>query len=470
MSHSLSALQSELLSAKIDVLRVIYADIIGTVRSKDLLVSELDKISHGGPAFCQGVWVTTTQGGVLDGADVLSNGLEDFISQIVPGSWRALPWEPGVAFVVAGANNPDGTPSPLSPRVLLERIVGEYAKLGLTPLVGPELEFYIADRNPEGGFTRALTQPGRVYTSGATVDPKGTFLHLLRMLDQLRIGVFAGNHEFSPSQYEINIWHGEALDACDRAFMLKAGVKDVIARVGQAATFAGKPWSDEGGSGFHLHMSLVDAQGENLMHEGDGLSPLAQHMIAGIVEHAAALTAFCNPTINAFKRLGPDTLAPYRANWGYDNRTRRRNPPRDAPRRRSRQRLPHDRGAARGRTRRHPPRARRPAGRRRLQLRGRVAGGAADEPRRGAGCSARRCAAHRAARRRPRQRLRGHEARRDRALHRRRARPVDARRHRVGSAGILPRSVDRGSQETQLLGSLERGPFPEEGGSSIPPL
>ena len=29
----------------------------------------------------------------------------------------------------------------------------------------------------------------------------------------------------------------------------------------------------------------------------------------------------CNPTINAFKRLGPDTMAPYRANWGYDNRT-----------------------------------------------------------------------------------------------------------------------------------------------------
>ena len=64
-----------------------------------------------------------------------------------------------------------------------------------------------------------------------------------------KIGVFAGNHEFSPSQYEINIWHGEALEACDRIFMLKAGVKDLIARLGQAATFAGKPWGDEGGSG-----------------------------------------------------------------------------------------------------------------------------------------------------------------------------------------------------------------------------
>lgn len=321
MSRSLVTLQTELTEAGIDVLRVIYADIIGTVRSKDLLVSQLDKISHGGPAFCQGVWVTTTQGGVLDGGDVLSDGLEDFITQIVPESWRALPWEPGVAYVVAGANNPDMTPNEFAPRTLLERIMREYAALGLTPVVGPELEFYIADRNDDGTFRRALTQPGRVYTSGATVDPKGTFLHLLRMLDQLKIGVFAGNHEFSPSQYEINIWHGEALDACDRIFMLKAGVKDLIARLGQAATFSGKPWGDEGGSGFHLHVSLVDADGENLMHDGRELSILAQRMIAGIVAHAPALTALCNPTINAFKRLGPDTLAPYRANWGYDNRS-----------------------------------------------------------------------------------------------------------------------------------------------------
>lgn len=321
MTHSLANLQSELTAAEIDVLRVIYADIIGTIRSKDLLVSELDKVSHGGPTFCQGVWVTTTQGGVLDGADVLSNGLEDFISQIVPDGWRALPWEPGVAYVIAGANNPDGQPSPLSPRELLGRVVGKYAELGYVPVVGPELEFYIADRTPEGGYQRALEATGRVYTSGATVDPKGTFLHLLRMLDQMRIGVFAGNHEFSPSQYEINIWHGEALDACDRIFMLKAGVKDVIARLGQAATFAGKPWSDEGGSGFHLHMSLTDTAGENLMHDGHELSTLAKRMIAGIVAHAPALTAICNPTVNAFKRLGPDTLAPYRGNWGFDNRS-----------------------------------------------------------------------------------------------------------------------------------------------------
>jgi glutamine synthetase len=58
------------------------------------------------------------------------------------------------------------------------------------------------------------------------------------------------------------------------------------------------------------------------MHDGAGnLSHTAERMIAGITAHAHAVTAFSNPTVNAFKRLGPDTLAPYRANWGYDNRS-----------------------------------------------------------------------------------------------------------------------------------------------------
>jgi glutamine synthetase len=154
------------------------------------------------------------------------------------------------------------------------------------------------------------------------VDPEGTLLHLLRMLDGLHVGVFAGNHEFSPSQYEINLWHSDAMDAADRVFLMKAGIKDIVARTGKQATFIGKPWSDEGGSGFHLHFSVADAAtGRNVMTDGgDALSARAQGLIAGILRHAPALAAITNPTVNAFKRLGPDTLAPYRANWGLDNR------------------------------------------------------------------------------------------------------------------------------------------------------
>jgi len=133
--------------------------------------------------------------------------------------------------------------------------------------------------------------------------------------------VFAGNHEFSPSQYEINLWHSDALDASDRVFLMKAAIKDIVARTGKQATFIGKPWSDEGGSGFHLHFSVADAEsGRNVMADGQELSRRGRALIAGILKHAAALAAITNPTVNAFKRLGPDTLAPYKANWGLDNR------------------------------------------------------------------------------------------------------------------------------------------------------
>jgi len=322
LAQDLMALKESLRQRGIDVLRVMYSDVLGISRSKDLLVSHLDRSAHSGPAFCQGVWITNTQGGVLDGANIASDGLQDLVGRIDPETITPMPWEPGVAYAIMDALEPNGNPNHFSPRTALQLIIAKYHELGLRPIVGPELEFYIADRTPEGGFKRSLSATGRVYTSGALVDPRGTFLHLMRMLDQMDIGVYAGNHEFSPGQYEINLWHSEALDAADRTFMFKTAIKDIVHRTGQHATFMGKPWSDEGGSGFHLHFSVVDANGKNLMDNGSGeLSEVAQRIIAGITAHASGLTALTNPSINAFKRLGPDTLAPFRANWGYDNRS-----------------------------------------------------------------------------------------------------------------------------------------------------
>ncbi len=319
MSLDVAALRTDLDAKGIDVLRLIFPDILGITRSKDLLVSQLERAKS--PAFCQGVWVTTTRGGVLDGNDIMSSGLPDLITRIDPATLTMMPWEPGVALVIADALEPDGSPSAIAPRSVLRAVIDQYAELGLTPVVGPELEFYIADHD-ENGWRRAISRTGRVYTTGAWVDPDGTLLHLLRMLDQMDIGVFAGNHEFSPSQYEINLWHSEAMDAADRTFLFKTAVRDIVARTGKHATFLGKPWSDEGGSGFHLHFSVVDSTtGANLMHDGEGLSSRAEQMIAGILSHAASVAAFTNPTVNAYKRLGPDTLAPYRANWGHDNRS-----------------------------------------------------------------------------------------------------------------------------------------------------
>ncbi|MBK5237645.1 MAG: glutamine synthetase [Actinomycetales bacterium] len=322
MVQDLAKIKDDLTERGIDVLRVVYADVLGVPRSKDILVSQLDKACENGAAFSQGVWMTTTGGDFHNANDVATDGLQDFVTKIVASTISPLAWEPGVAYVIGDAFNPDGSPNLMSPRSVLKKVIEGYNKLGLQPVVGPELEFYIANRTDEGGYERALSQTGRVYMTGALIDPDGDVLHLLRMLDRLNVGAFASNHEFSPSQYEINLWHSEALDAADRTFFFKTAVKDIVALRGKHATFLGKPWSDEGGSGFHLHLSVTSMDGTNLMHNGDtSLSTVAHQMIAGMTKHAAGLTALTNPTVNAFKRLGPDTLAPYRANWGYDNRS-----------------------------------------------------------------------------------------------------------------------------------------------------
>jgi glutamine synthetase len=322
LQHDLTKLRDELKTRNIDVLRFMYADILGMARSKDLLVSQLDKSAHSGPAFCQGIWVTNVRGGVLDAGNIAADGLQDFVSRLDPETITELPWEPGVAYVIVDALNPDESENMFSPRMVLQKVIRSYEELGLVPVVGPELEFYIAQATEDGGFKRQHERTGQPYTTGSIVDPDGTFLDLLRNLDRMNIGVFAGNHEFSPAQYEINLWHSPALDAADRTFMFKTAIKDIVNRSGKTATFMGKPWSDEGGSGFHLHFSVTDINGVNKMHDGKGnLSATAKSLIAGLTANANSLTALTNPTVNAFKRLGPDTLAPFRANWGYDNRS-----------------------------------------------------------------------------------------------------------------------------------------------------
>lgn len=321
MSSSVDNLKKELKTLGVDVLQVMYSDVLGVTRSKYVLTSELEKGVGHGPSFCQGVWVTTNRGGVLDAGNIASDGLQDFMTKMDSSRVRKLPYEPGMACTVVDAFNPDESENQFAPRTVLKKIIAEYAKHGLVPIVGPELEFYIA-KCVEGKFSRFHENVGFVYTTGSMVDPDGTFLRVLRALDQMELGAFAGNHEFSPSQYEINLWHGEALDAADRTFIFKTAIKDMVYREGKIATFMGKPWGDEGGSGFHLHFSVADKNGQNKMHDGkDGLSEVAHSLIAGILANAAAITAFANPTVNAFKRLGPDTLAPFRANWGFDNRS-----------------------------------------------------------------------------------------------------------------------------------------------------
>ncbi|WP_458317407.1 glutamine synthetase family protein [Mycolicibacterium brisbanense] len=310
----------------IDVVRLGYADLIGTERGRDLLVERFGRTVGDGVAFCRSVYGTSPMGDVVDIEGGMSAGLPDIVAFPDLDTVRPVPWEPGVAHVIADVFNPDGTPSQESPRAVLKRVIDKFAELGMRPMVGPELEFYVLepDATDPRGWRRYGEGTGNVYFSGLKGDPENTLLASLRQLSAYGLDVVAANHEFSSGQFEINLWHSDALDAADRAFRFKCGVQELSRRSGKMATFMAKPFNDEGGSGFHIHFSTVDDDGKPLFDDPngpDGLSDIARSAIAGVLAHAPALAAVHNPTINSYKRFGPDTLAPWLIDWGLDNRS-----------------------------------------------------------------------------------------------------------------------------------------------------
>jgi glutamine synthetase len=323
MQRNAVARPPELADTSVTSVRVIYSDLHGVARGKDVPLVEFDRVAEHGLAFCSAIMGTDLRHTPVVGGE---QGYPDLVAKPDLATLTLLPWEPGVACCIADVHPVTSELAlPADPRGAVRRAMEGYAELGLTPIVGPELEFFLCVRDPEAtnGLRRYVDNLSMVYTVGPQADPQGIVREITEALANLGMGTFAANHEFMNSQYEINLRHANALTAADRAFRLKSAVKDVAAQHGMVATFMGKPFNDQGGSGFHLHVS-ADRDDDNAFAErGDpeGVSAELRHFTAGVLAHARALMAFLNPTINAYRRLVPDSLAPTRANWGWDNRT-----------------------------------------------------------------------------------------------------------------------------------------------------
>jgi glutamine synthetase len=305
--------------------RLLYTDLHGVARGKDIPLPHFGGMVDEGVTFCAAVMGTDLRHTPVVGGE---EGYVDLAVRPDLGTLRVVPWQREVAWCLGDAWQLDGEERwPVCPRSLLRDVIEQYDEQGLVPIAAPELEFFLLERDADavGGLRRYVDELSRVYTVGAVSDPREIVLRMLLWCDELGLQAFAANHEFMNSQYEINVKHAGALEAADRAFMLRAAVKEIAAREGLLATFMGRPFADQGGSGFHVHLSLNRREdGHNAFDDdtgGDGLSPLARGFVAGLLDHADALQALLGPTVNAYKRILPDSLAPTHANWGHDNRT-----------------------------------------------------------------------------------------------------------------------------------------------------
>jgi glutamine synthetase len=323
MKRDARTIADELGHEGVTTIRLIYSDLHGVARGKDIPIAAFGDAAESGVPFCSAVLATD-----LRHTPVVDDGetFGDLLARPDLDTLRIVPWQPEVAWCVADLWAPDRDRRwPACPRGVLTTVCERYVDLGLTPVAAPELEFFLLERDPAAprGVRRYVDTLSRSYTVGYVSDPRGVVVDMLGACERLGLQATTATHEFSNSQYEITIGHSSALDAADRGFLLKAAVKEMAVRAGLLATFMGKPFNDQGGSGFHVHLSLTDADGRNAFADAaspDGLSPLLPHFVGGVLAHAPALTALLAPTVNAYRRMVPNSLAPTHANWGHDNR------------------------------------------------------------------------------------------------------------------------------------------------------
>ncbi|HEY3613211.1 MAG TPA: glutamine synthetase family protein [Gaiellales bacterium] len=317
-SERLAALQRD----GVRIVRVTYPDLHGVLRGKDVPIDVFaSTVAESGLAFCKAISTVDLRHNVVSGFE---HGFRDIHVTPLLDTLARVPWDPDVAWCLAD-QTADGEPYGSDPRGALKRAIAGFTELGLDPVMGPELEFYLLQPSASapGGWARYVENPTHVYTVGAHADPRGVLDRMLLQVADAGLGAFGAAHEYGMSQWEINLTHSAALDAADRAFRFKAAIKELATQEGLLATFMGKPFNGDAGSGFHLHLSLCGEGGANAFADAagdEGCAELLRHFIAGVIAHAPALMAFLNPTVNAYRRIDPHELVPTRACWGYDNR------------------------------------------------------------------------------------------------------------------------------------------------------
>lgn len=297
-------------------IRLQFSDIVGIAKHMTI------PIGHWDTAISHGVW--------FDGSSVEGFArVAESDMYLVPdlSTFAVIPWEMDLstARVICDVYTPDGEPFQGDPRYVLKRQLARAAALGLDYLVGPELEFFLFERNPDGNI-----MPLRPHDRAGYFDVSTDLAHSIRrqMVDALQaigINVETAHHEVAIGQSEIDFAYGPALVAADNTITFRTTLKAIAQKNNLYCTFMPKPISGISGSGMHVHQSLWDLHTKDtVMYDGDneyGLSETALQFIAGQLAHAKAMTPIIAPLVNSYKRLVPGYEAPVYLSWGRTNRS-----------------------------------------------------------------------------------------------------------------------------------------------------
>jgi glutamine synthetase len=262
----------------------------------------------------------------------ISNTDRDMILRADPGSITTVPWaiDP-TAQVIHDCYFADGTLVDFAPRSVLRRVLKLYADKGWKPVVGPELEFYLTEKNidpdlplraPVGRSGRAETTR-QVYSIDAVNEFDPLFEDIYDYCALMNLDVDTLIHETGAGQMGLNFQHGDAMALADNVFYFKRTLREAALKHHMYATFMAKPMAGEPGSAMHVHQSVSDAaSGRNIFTLADGSpSPQFRHYIGGLQRYTPSAMAILAPYVNSYRRIVRHTAAPINVQWGMDNRT-----------------------------------------------------------------------------------------------------------------------------------------------------
>ncbi len=237
------------------------------------------------------------------------------------------------------------------PRYLAQKAESYLKSTGIgdTAYFGPEPEFFIFDdvRFSQGydhGFYYIDAKEG-FWNSGKDEGPnlgykprykEGYFpvppmdshqdlrTEMMLELENVGVDIELHHHEVGTAgQTEIDMRFDSLVSMGDKLLKYKYVVKNVARRHDKTVTFMPKPIFQDNGSGMHVHQSVWKGSSNTFFEAGTyaDLSKTALYYIGGLLKHAPALLAFCNPTTNSYRRLVPGYEAPINLIYSQRNRS-----------------------------------------------------------------------------------------------------------------------------------------------------
>ena len=320
---------------ELEKIEFIYVDFNGIPRGKYASPKTLIKAFDGGLRMPISSYVLDVWGDNPKGTGLVMSGDGDAICRPIASSLANTPWNSrNTAQCLVSMEDGDGEPIYADPRHILSSVLDRFNKLNLKPVIAPEMEFYLVDKQlQKNGHPQMPLIPGthrryedvQLLNLNEMDDFEGFFDMVEKSAHSLGIPSETAIKECAPGQFEINLLHhDDALLMADQTFLMKRLIKNCARKFNMNATFMAKPFSEEAGNGMHAHLSVVDKDGNNVFKVDKNKQPqgIFAEAISGLLKTTPDFLSFYASHSNSYRRLVHNAdHAPTTLSWGNENRT-----------------------------------------------------------------------------------------------------------------------------------------------------